>query len=72
MITKTDIEWKGTRKNGVVSTGVQRVSNQEVDWFITKSAGGLCYSLHFGTVGKVPMVTRSTIIECKQYAGVYF
>lgn len=72
MISKGSVVWKGTRKDGVVSKGVQRVSGQEVDWLINKSAGGLCYCLHFGTVGKVPMVTRSTIIECKQYAEDYF
>ncbi len=66
------IEWKGTRKDGVVSKGTGRVGNTDVEWFICKSPGGLSYQLHFGEVKKVPLVTRGTINECKMYAEVYF
>jgi hypothetical protein len=66
------IEWKGTRKDGKVAVGKLMVGATEVEWVITKSAGGLSYSLHLGEVKTVPMVTRSTIIECKLYAQEYF
>jgi hypothetical protein len=66
------IEWKGTRKDGKVAVGKEKVGDTEIEWFVTKSAGGLSYSLHLGAVKTVPMVTRSTIIECKLYAEAYF
>ena len=66
------IEWKKVRKNGLVAIGTETVSDTEIEWNITKSAGGLCYTLHLGEVKSVPMVTRSTINDCKVYAEVYF
>ena len=66
------IEWKGTRKDGKVSIGTSAVFGTPVEWFITKTAGGLYYELHFGEIKAVPRVTCATIKECKEYAEAYF
>ena len=66
------INWKGTRKDGKVAVGTATVFGTPVEWFITKTAGGLHYELHFGEVKAVPMITRATIADCKQYAEEYF
>jgi hypothetical protein len=66
------IDWIKTRKNGKVAVGIGRVGTTDVEWSITKSAGGLNYQLHLGEVGKVPMITRATIDDCKVYAEAYF
>lgn len=67
-----NIEWKNTRKNGTVRIGTQQVGDTELEWFITKSAGGQSYQLHMGEVKPVAMVTRATIEDCKEYASKYF
>lgn len=66
------IDWKNTRKAGKVATGTEEVGSTPVQWNITKSPGGLSYQLHLGEVGKVPMITRPTINDCKVYAEAYF
>ncbi len=66
------IEWKNTRKDRKVAVGTQTVMGQSFEWFVTKSLGGLAYCLHLCEVKAVPMLTRSTIIECKQYAEGFF
>ena len=67
----TTVNWKNTRKGRKVAIGTCTVVGTPVEWFITKSAGGLSYELHFGEVKVVPMVTRATIIDCKLYAENY-
>lgn len=66
------IEWKGTRKDGKVAVGTQEAMGQTIEWFVTKSPGGINYCLHLCEVKPTAMVSRSTIIECKQYAEGYF
>jgi len=66
------INWKATRKDGKVAVGTTSVGTTPVEWNITKSKGGLNYQLHLGEVGKVPMITRATIDDCKVYAEAYF
>lgn len=56
------VEWT---KKGKTYVGVQKVGSVEFDWKITKSPGGMAYKLY---MGKVPMITKATIEECKEYA----
>ena len=65
------IEWKRTRKNGVVEIGTKRVGASTVTWTIKKSGGGLSYQLFLGEPTDTPMFTRATIDDCKIIAEVY-
>jgi hypothetical protein len=66
------IDWTRTRKNGKVAIGTETAYTKTVEWNITKSPGGLSYQLHLGEVKVVPMITRTTIDDCKVYAEAYF
>jgi len=72
MLERTEIEWKNVRKNGTVAVGTQQLGRHEVEWIITKSAGGLAHQLHIDVVTHVPCGTRATIEGCKELARDYF
>ena len=48
------IEWKKTRKNGVIATGTKKVGDNEITWNIKKSSGGMSYQLFLGEPTGIP------------------
>jgi hypothetical protein len=65
------IEWKNTRKNGVVAIGTKAIGNSSITWVIKKSAGGLNYQLFLGETEKNPMYSRPSINDCKVLAEAF-